>query len=61
MSHCSTPTSSASSYIEAHQVGVVNRLQGESQQAVIKTIVSGAEAAEKNRNLINQERQQRLV
>lgn len=62
MSHCSTPNGSASSYIEDHQVGVINWLQGESQQTTdVKTKVNAAEVPEKNRNLINQERQQKQV
>lgn len=64
LSHCSSSihVSSTPTYIADHQVGVVNCLQGESQQAsAIKTTTSAAEAAEKNRNSINQEQQQRQV
>ncbi|XP_069010602.1 bone morphogenetic protein receptor type-2-like [Embiotoca jacksoni] len=51
--------SSASSYIEDLQVGVVKNLQGDGHPtSVIKTTTSGAEGAEKNRNSINYERQQ---
>ncbi|KAI3356049.1 hypothetical protein L3Q82_017162 [Scortum barcoo] len=50
---------SASSYIEDLQVGVVKNLQGDSYPAsVIKTITSGTEGGERNRNSINYEWQQ---
>ncbi|KAM9346921.1 bone morphogenetic protein receptor type-2-like [Symphorus nematophorus] len=48
-----------SSYIEDLQVGVVKNLQGDGHAAsVVKTTMSGAEGAEKNRKSINYERQQ---
>ncbi|XP_032424255.1 bone morphogenetic protein receptor type-2-like [Xiphophorus hellerii] len=50
---------SASCYIEDLQVGVVKNLQGDGHSAsVVRTAVSGAEVGEKNRNCINQQRQQ---
>ncbi|MED6242827.1 hypothetical protein ATANTOWER_010310, partial [Ataeniobius toweri] len=50
---------SASSYIEDLQVDVVKNLQGDGQSAsLVRTTMSGAEGGEKNRNFINQQRQQ---
>ncbi|MEQ2200767.1 hypothetical protein XENOCAPTIV_002803 [Xenoophorus captivus] len=50
---------SASSYIEDLQVDVVKNLQGDGQSAsLVRTTMSGAEGGEKNRNCINQQRQQ---
>ncbi|XP_034430178.1 bone morphogenetic protein receptor type-2-like [Hippoglossus hippoglossus] len=50
---------SASSHIEDLQVGVVKNIQGDPHlPSVVKTTTSGAEGPEKNRNLINYERQQ---
>ncbi|KAM4731527.1 bone morphogenetic protein receptor type-2-like isoform 1-T2 [Anableps anableps] len=50
---------SASCYIEDLQVGMVKNLQGDGQSAsVVRMAMSGAEGGEKNRNCINQQRQQ---
>uniref|UniRef100_A0A087YDE8 receptor protein serine/threonine kinase n=1 Tax=Poecilia formosa TaxID=48698 RepID=A0A087YDE8_POEFO len=50
---------SASCYIEDLQVGVVKNLQGDGHSAsVVRTAMSAAEVGEKNRNCINQQRQQ---
>uniref|UniRef100_A0A3Q2NU41 receptor protein serine/threonine kinase n=1 Tax=Fundulus heteroclitus TaxID=8078 RepID=A0A3Q2NU41_FUNHE len=61
LSHsCWTPqVGSSSCYIEDLRVGVVKNLQGDGQPAsVVRTTMSGAEGGEKNRNCINQQRQQ---
>ncbi|KAG7234346.1 hypothetical protein INR49_004917 [Caranx melampygus] len=50
---------SASSYIDDLQVGVVKNLQGDGHLgSVVRTMTSGTDGAEKNRNCINYERQQ---
>ncbi|XP_035994556.1 bone morphogenetic protein receptor type-2 [Fundulus heteroclitus] len=61
LSHsCWTPqVGSSSCYIEDLRVGVVKNLQGDGHPAsVVRTTMSGAEGGEKNRNCINQQRQQ---